>query len=100
MREALDDEWEQHYGGESDLVRESWRRHYSRRALAASLADTLGLDADEVAEALRRHVLGRGSPALCRGLLSPSPTRTRLERAVWDDVTDGAEWPWEESGDV
>lgn len=54
-----------------------------RRDLAAALADTLGLDVDEIADALDRR---RISPAEAdRGL---------LEREIWEDLTDGAEWPW------
>ena len=67
----------------------------SRRDLASALADTLGLDVDRVADALDRR---RISPAWAERLTHQpqrhAEDRGLLEREVWDDLTDGAEWPW------
>ena len=62
-----------------------------RRDLAAALADTLGLDVDEIADALDRR---RISPRLARADTSLALVAGVLEREIWEDLTDGAEWPW------
>lgn len=80
----------------------------SRRDLAAALADTLGLDVDEIADALDRRLIpasvcatyarqilqGQRSNAWDEGPSEDDEARGLLEREIWDDLTDGAEWPW------
>jgi len=81
----------------------------SRRDLAAAMADTLGLGVDEIADALdRRFVPGSVCATYARQILQgqrfnawddegPSEddeARGLLEREIWDDLTDGAPWPW------
>ncbi|HEY5658343.1 MAG TPA: hypothetical protein VIY27_11205 [Myxococcota bacterium] len=58
--------------------------------LTASLADELGLDDIEAAEAaVRANRVGRYEDHR-----DGSPEREALSRAVWADVTGGAEWPF------
>lgn len=57
--------------------------------LAAYMSDCLGLDSDDVRRAIveRRATIGRFEE-IC------GDAYEELEGLVWDDVTEGAEWPF------
>lgn len=58
--------------------------------LTTAIAETLGLDDLAAVEtAIREH---RTAPYEAHA--EGTPAREALERAVWADVTDGAEWPF------
>ncbi len=58
-------------------------------SLAADLADSMGLDPSDVVAAIRthRHLFSRYEDISTEELEA-------LSRAVWADVTHGAEWVW------
>lgn len=52
------------------------------------VGELLGMELDN--ETIRCHAFPGVRWAEYQG-----PTLDRLARAIWDDVTDGAEWPWD-----
>lgn len=59
------------------------------RDLASEMADEMGLERAQVEAAIAAHRTER-----IEDHEAGSEARDTLARAVWADVTNGAEWPW------